>query len=109
MKQQEIMSLLQEATTLSEKKNPQRLNEIQRLLNDAVFKETANSPKFDYPGAELEMIVDALFVSIIRNQAQALPLLFPLFALLCGDRNSWDGMLAKINWTIYMQVIKNLK
>lgn len=91
------MELLQEAA--GPDCGPQRLADIHVDLNRAVVleREADSSPNED-PGLRPSTVLNALFASTVENDRAALPGLFPVFALLCGDRE--DGQLvADIDWS----------
>jgi len=89
-----IYLLLQEAS------KPQctaiRINEIQMLLEEAVRKNS-----FPKDQDSFEYIVSTLFNEGLENlekNPNALIDLFPVFAMLCGNRN--QSRVARIDWDI---------
>ena len=89
MKQQEVIALLQEAGHLD--CTSQRRNEIRGLLTSAM-KNVPNSVG-DYVA-----MGDYLFQQTADNRPDILPSLFPVFALICGDREYESHMMCEIDW-----------
>ena len=87
MKERRILDLLREAATCDDR----RFNQIQSALGAEVYDVgTLNTPG-------LKLVLDALIVSARESCPKRLPNLYPVFALLCGDRE--DGkMVAEIDW-----------
>ena len=113
MKQEQIKEVLDEAA------HPnctwQRRNEIQCLLADGV-RESRNK---DFPdtvsiskAAEYQLdtntkveafmlIMSTLYVDLCQKRPQDLPLFFPVFAMLCGDRDA-KYLIADIEWIRFL-------
>ena len=98
MDQKRIMELLQEAAQI---KNPidNRFNEIGAELGSQV----AHRRKDRHEG-----IVHGLFFDAVQNNRQRLlPSLFPVFALLCGDRDETKSVVAPVDWSLMDEISKS--
>lgn len=99
MTQREIMALLVEA---SDKHCPsKRLNDIHIALRRALPEGVSNDEDRFEEGrrAELEHVLDKVYLETIAVRPALLPSLFPIFALLCGDRGK-DSIMAEIDWSL---------
>lgn len=93
MKQEKIMDLLREVASLN--LSNRRVNEIQCKLTDALPRSDA----LDDREAGMEVVLGKLYVDTLRNKPHLLPMLFPVFAIMCGDRD--DGFIvADVDWDI---------
>lgn len=102
MKQQQILALLKEATALKfdniNDPDFQRLNKIQIELTEAVYQDHEGQDPFNSRAAGFQTIVGHLFVDTFRNRPDYLPALFPVFAVLCGDRDVM--ILSDVDWSL---------
>ncbi len=97
MDQRQIKRLLEEAAKPD--CQSQRLNEIQCALGAATAAMGKDGVyKIEGREAGIHLVLNDLFVSTLEYEPELLPSLFPVFALLCGDRDS--SLLADINWTL---------
>lgn len=83
MKQDEIMGLLQEAAHPA--CSHERHNQIASLLCRGTAVQAINSEDQDYAQG-IRHVVVSVFTDVAANRRQALPGLFPLFALYCSNR-----------------------
>lgn len=96
MKQGQILELLKELAepdcTL------RRCATIHGLLTDAAAG--GNTVEDDMKGG-MAVIMDALFVQTMMNNSALFPSLFPIFAMICGDREDpADSMTEKVEWEL---------
>ena len=98
MNQRELKALLEEAANLG--CSMQRRNEIRFILCDstaAVGKDGIE--EIDGPEAGLRLLAETLYHDTISNRPELLTKLFPVFAIICGNRE--DGMtITDIDWSI---------
>ncbi len=98
MDQKELKALLTEASQSG--CSGRRLNEIHCKLQDAccavkkdgTYKETGRR-------AGMSLVLDKLYVDTIQNRQEILPVLFPAFAVICGDRKD-NSLYADIDWAL---------
>jgi hypothetical protein len=90
MDQLKIRDLLIEAA------NPEcserRINEIHCELGQATVMDVEVEVGF-------QTLLDSLYVRTVQNRPELLPTLFPIFAIICGDREE-DMLIADVDWTI---------
>ena len=86
MDQKEIKKILDEAA---------KSGHIQRIFS-SLHREIYNKDDL-YRG--FRVVFEELFVKTLQNKPQHLPNLFPLFALLCGDREE-SMPIANIHWDL---------
>lgn len=96
MRQQEIMSLLCEAA------NPscglRRTVEIRHKLINEIYRDAEDGRSEEEP-ENIEVVLEKLFLDTLQNKPHLLPMLFPFFAVVCGDRE--DGFIvADVDWNI---------
>ena len=102
MKQAQILDLLRQARAYgvqaeAAKDKPDQLARIGRELCKI---QIALSDAMHHKDAVAGTILETVFVDTVNNRPQALPELFPLFAALCGDRES-KMWLADVDWKVY--------
>lgn len=98
MNQKELMELLQEAA----KPNCSlwRRNEIGRKLYEA-SPATREDGALEIDGREagMQLILSSLYQDTLENRPALLPMMFPVFAMICGDRQ--EGMIcANVDWSL---------
>lgn len=98
MNQKYLMALLQEAA------NPNchfhRKNKIQCELSAAICQRGAVDTAFDDGKREgLELVVSMLYNDALDNRPDLLPSLFPVFAILCGDRGP-HMICSDVDWLL---------
>lgn len=98
MNQKEMKTLLQEAA--SPDCSWRRRNEIQCKLGKASPAMQADGVyKIKGREAGMHLVLDKLYVDTIQNRPELLPLLFPAFAVICGDRQ--EGIIcADVDWSL---------
>ena len=98
MNQKELMALLQEAATPG--CTWERQNEIQCILGSA-SPAMRDDGVYEIEGREagMQLVLDHLYVDVIQNRPELLPSLFPVFAVICGDRQ--EGLIcASVDWSL---------
>lgn len=98
MDQREIKSLLQEAS--NQDCSFARRIEIQckfakasaAMGDDGIYK--TNRPESGFV-----VVLDSLYTSTILNCPESLPSLFPVFAIICGDREK-GSLYADVDWSL---------
>ncbi len=78
----------------------ERRNAIQCLLGEASVA-LGEDGAFESEGREagMQLVLDKLYVDVIDHRPEVLPALFPVFALLCGDRK--EGLMcADVDWSL---------
>lgn len=103
MKQTEIKALLKEASNT--KCAAKRRDEICELLQSAAYQQPGEDK--DFKGKENKAIlrkamVGCLFVTTCDNSPSTLPLLFPAFVIVCGDRRNVLSYASDIDWSLYL-------
>ncbi len=93
MEQKEIKSLLAELANPN--CLPDRWHEITDSLYEAAKRAPAPDSTYD-PTSDIFMVI---ITRLLSTKPQCLPGLFPLFALLCGDRRR-TSMVADIDWSL---------
>lgn len=97
MDQKRIKELLTEASR--PECSVQRQNQIQCEMGQAT---SALKPDGVYsihgPEAGIHLILDALYSGTAEHKRELLPSLFPVFALLCGDREK-GVLISDIDWS----------
>lgn len=98
MNQARILTLLKEASQPD--CSLQRFTEIQCELGSASAATRADGT-YDAEGrvAGLLVVFDHLIVDVWQNRRDMLPALFPVFALISGDRDH-GFIIAGINWEL---------
>ena len=98
MNQRELKTLLDEAAKPD--CSWQRRNEIQcRFGDDSPAMRADSVYETEGRGAGMHIVLDKLYVDTIENRPELLPVLFPVFAIICGDRE--DGMIcADVDWSL---------
>ncbi len=96
MRQKEIKALLEEA---SQPDCPwQRRNQIQCRLVEALAMYRPVRGRAGIERAEqLKLLLEKLYVDTLKNYPRYLPKLFPVFAMICGDRDD-DMIVADVAW-----------
>ena len=98
MDQKALLFLLKEA---SEPECPaERIIDIAISLKGQIKRDDSDdsdSINTRYEG--MCLVFEALFNKTLDNNPGYLPKLFPVFALLCGDKED-DMLVAKIDWTV---------
>lgn len=85
MNQKILMALLQEASDPN--CHFHRKNQIQCELKNGMDKKGSSETTFDEGKREgLELVMGKLYNDVLDNRPDLLPSLFPVFAILCGDR-----------------------
>lgn len=84
MKQEKVMALLQEASKPA--CSPARFNQIAFELQDATIPESNEAGDEGDRATGFRQVINDVLHDVVTNRPQALPGLFPLFALFCGDR-----------------------
>ena len=98
MDQREIKSLLQEASD-RDCSWPRRI-EIQGKLSGASAAMGVNGIfKTDEPESGMLIVLENLYTNTILNYPELLPSLFPVFAIICGDREE-GSICANVNWSL---------
>ncbi len=95
MEQRKILELLNEAATLG--CTPVRRDEIAALFRQATFEDDGD---FDGRRAGFVTVMDAVFDDTASHRPHLLPGLFPLFAVLCGDRPRTRTVLTDVDWSL---------
>jgi len=98
MNQKELKALLQEAADPN--CSWQRRNEIQCKLGQASPAMGADGV-YEIEGREagMHLVLDKLYVDTIQHRPELLPSLFPVFAVICGDRK--EGIIcADVDWSL---------
>lgn len=98
MEQRHVMSLLKEAA--SPGCHYHRRNQIQCKLSEAASEKDRTGAGFDEGKKEgIKLVLDKLYADTLEHNPELLPSLFPVFAIICGDRKK--GMLcANVDWTL---------
>lgn len=108
MEQEKILELLKEAARISCTTN--RRNNIQNELREEFSMIMNNCDRVDHPdrvsceggrGAGMMLLLDMLYIDTVHHRPEALPALFPFFAMICGDRTYL--MTADVDWSLYPQ------
>lgn len=114
MKQEKILELLKEAARTS--CTIKRRNNIQNELREELSIIMNNCDRVDHPdrvdnpgranceggrGAGMMLLLDMLYIDTVHHRPEALPALFPFFAMICGDRTYL--MTADVDWSLYPQ------
>lgn len=94
MNQTLVMRLLEEAVTA----RGQRGIEIHNQLAHQVYGSTVEEAE-DVRGQGLQVLLNEIFVSTLKHDPRLLPMFFPVFAILCGDRD--DSIIAEIEWNVF--------
>ena len=98
MNQRELKVLLEEAA--KPECTPRRRNSIQCLLGEASAA-MGKDGVYTINGREagMHLVLNALYVDTLNNRPELLPSLFPIFAIICGDRE--EGFIcAHIDWSL---------
>jgi len=85
MEQRRIRELLEEAA--DPHCPPQRRAEIQQELSEAAHE-------------RFRVLAEELFVEVVEHRLELLPVLFPTFAILCGDRCEREPLARGVNWLL---------
>lgn len=93
MKQKEIRRLLEEASQLH--CTWQRRNQIQCQLGEASAAVCGDGAESRVAG--LQLILDKLYVDTLKSYPGYLPKLFPVFAMICGERDN-RMLVTDVNW-----------
>lgn len=93
MKQVQIFSLLVEASSVSCTR--ERLAQIHSQLSNAAICSGDVSDEL----APLQAVAEQLFSDTVDKRREHLPSLFPVFALLCGEKDG-DCIFSSIDWTL---------
>jgi len=96
--QRELKGLLEEAARRD--CSWKRRNEIQCLLGAASAAMGADGVyEIDNPEAGMHLVLGKLYTDTIQNRRELLPSLFPVFAVICGDRE--EGFIcADVDWSL---------
>ena len=98
MDQRELKALLDEAAKPS--CSWQRQNEIQCRLGEASPAMGVDGVrKIEGPVEGMQIVLDHLYTDTIQNRPDLLPALFPVFALICGDRED-RTICADVDWSL---------
>lgn len=98
MNQKELKRLLEEASKPG--CSGKRINEIHCLLDEACAALQSNGVfSSGDTAAGIMLVLDKLFVDTVDKRRALLPSLFPVFALICDDRDR-GVYLADINWSL---------
>ena len=104
MLQSEILALLKEASTI-DRSDFQQVARIQVQLGAAILNPTSRDEFSEGKREGLEMLLDSLYVNALQNAPEMLPLLFPVFALLCGLRSSKSWLADSIDWELFKSLL----
>jgi|GEM_PF-2491866 len=97
MNQGEIRARLAEAG--AEECTRRRLGEIMlEFLDESPAMLSDGTYDIDGQGSLARPIIEELFISVAENRRSAFPDLFPVFAVLCGDREN-GVLIADIDWS----------
>lgn len=100
MKQKELMALLEEAAKPD--CTVRRRIDIQCLLRAAtVAGKKSGGYEIRGSAGTIVAILDMLYDDTVKNRPEILPSLFPIFALLCGDREK-RMETAQIDWSLFI-------
>lgn len=97
MDQQRIKELLYEAARLTASEYI-RFSQIQCELGDAIYKTTSGSVNEDKTDS-LRLILDQALVATRNHRPDLLPTLFPVIAIICGDRLE-GKIVADPDWSL---------
>lgn len=113
MNQRKILDLLFEARDIAKELNdaiagntpiPERavsiafrINTIHCLLSSGLYRDNEGGDPLNSRAAGLQLVLDKLFVNATEHNPDSLLALFPVFAMLCGDRPA-DSVLANPEW-----------
>ena len=95
MKQEMIMGLLKEAADPN--CSTERQNGICCELEDNVYGDEEWND--DLRGGGMKLIVNVVFMFTVKNRPEILPSLFPVFAILCGDREDLIHC-SEVDWSL---------
>ena len=98
MRQDHIKALLEEAAKPD--CDWQRRTIIQCELCDACAAMGSDGVyEIDNPAAGLHLVINNLYFQTLQSAPDKLPSLFPVFAMICGDRDP-QFLIADINWDL---------
>ncbi|MFA6526565.1 MAG: hypothetical protein WCT26_04105 [Candidatus Buchananbacteria bacterium] len=96
MKHERIMELLKEAVSAT----TARRNSICCELSEATAALDADGVyEIDTPEAGLHLVVNDLFFELEKNHPDLFPTFFPVFSMLCGNREK-GGIICDIRWDL---------
>ena len=99
MDQRAIMALLIEATTA----NDRRINEIQGLFVKAAHGGDKEILSTKDRAAGIRIVLEKLYVDTYTENPALLPTLFPVFAIICGDKDR--TVVADVDWYVYYKYL----
>lgn len=98
MNQEKLMKLLKEASKSSCSKK--RRMKIQcELLEASPSKGEDGSRKILGRTAGMDILLEKLYEDTLEHNPALLPTFFPVFAIICGDKEKGD-FCANINWSL---------
>ena len=98
MKSEQIMDLLREAAT-PQCSNERRI-EIQIELERASPSWNANGiPTLDARAEGILIVFERLYVQTLAHKPELLPIFYPVFSIICGDRPE-HLMISDIDWSL---------
>jgi len=99
VKQEDLKKLLIEAA--SPTCSPVRQSQIQILLSEAsaAMNEHGVVVRDDGRLAGMLFLLEDLYVETLKHRPELLPTFFPVFAIVCGDRDE-ECVVADVDWNL---------